>query len=50
MVFNIYERYPGHVWFDDDDVFDNQLVKWGVDTTIMEKPTLVIREMRSYIE
>ena len=43
-------RYPRHVWGDDDEVFDNQLAKWGVDKTIMDKPTLVIREMRNYIE
>ena len=44
------ERYPRHAWGDDDEVFDNQLEKWGVDKTIMDKPTLVIREMKYYIE
>ena len=33
------EHDPRHVWGDDDEVFDNRLEKWGVDKTIMEKPT-----------
>ena len=49
LDFNIDEIYPRHVWDDDYEIFDNQLEKWGVEKATADKPTLVIRELRTYI-
>ena len=46
--YNIDEHYPRNLWYDDDEVFNNQLERWGVD--MIYKPTSVIIELRTYTE
>ena len=38
-----------HTWNEEDDAFDQQLEKWGVEKVISDQPEPVTRELRAYI-
>ena len=46
----LYDNCSSRTWNEEDDVFDNQLDKWGVDRVFSEHSEPVKRELRSYIE
>ena len=46
----IYENCSSHTWNEEDDAFDHQLDKWGVERVFSEHSEPVKRELRAYIE
>ena len=46
---NLNECSTRHVWDDDNDMFDHQLEKWGLEKFIPYKPESVTGEFRTYI-
>ena len=43
----LYENCSSHTWNEEDDAFDHQLDKWGVDRVFSEHSELVKRELRA---
>ena len=46
----LYENSSSHTWNEEDDAFDHQLDKWGVDRAFSEHSEPVKRYLRAYIE
>ena len=46
----LYDNILIHTWNEEDDAFDHQLDKWGVDWVFSEHSEPVKRELRAYIE
>ena len=46
----IYDNFSSHTWNEEDNAFDNQLNKWGVDRVFSEHSEPIKRELRAYIE
>ena len=46
----LYENFSSHTWNEEDDAFDCQLDKWGVERVFSENSEPVKRELISYIE
>ena len=46
----LYDNISIHTWNEEDDAFDHQLDKWGVDGVFSEHSEPVKRELIAYIE
>ena len=46
----LYDNISIHSWNEQDDAFDQQLDKWGLDRVFSEHSEPVKRELRAYIE
>ena len=46
----LYYNTSSHTWNEEDDAFDHQLYKWGVDRVFSEHSEPVKRYLRAYIE